>query len=426
MKTKAGMNRMNRRRFVALSSAGLASAVLVACGNETPSAEELNPTQIPDVAGAPPTLAPMASPPSTSNTGAATGGQEPASGGEQAGGGGETANVSAIDLAFEPKDFSVAPGGKIVLKNDGALQHDMAVDEWGGIIIDLLNGGESGEFTVPSDAKVGDSFTFYCSVPGHREAGMEGTVTIAEAGAGGGEATAEEATAEEGAAAAGGAIAEVDVTASEMMFDPKEFDVSPGTKIKLTNGGMLEHDMAVDAWGGVIIGPLQGGDSGEFTVPDDAKPGDTIDFYCSIPGHKESGMVGKMTVVEAGAGGGAPAGGEQAASPAASAEASPAEAGAPAGGGGAAEVDVSAVELAFEPNKIEVSAGTKIKLTNNGMLEHDLAVDDWGGVVIDVLASGESGEFTVPDDVKAGDTFDFYCSVPGHKEAGMTGTITVV
>ena len=60
------------------------------------------------------------------------------------------------------------------------------------------------------------------------------------------------------------------------------------------------------------------------------------------------------------------------------------------------------------------------------MLEHDLAVDDWGGVVIDVLASGESGEFTVPDDVKAGDTFDFYCSVPGHKEAGMTGTITVV
>jgi plastocyanin len=425
METKAGMNRMNRRRFVALSSAGLASAVLVACGNESPSAEELNPTQIPDVAGAPPTLAPMASPPSTSNTGAATGGQQPATGGEQAAGGGTTANVSAIDLGFEPKDFSVAPGGKIVLKNDGALQHDMAVDEWGGVIIDLLNGGETGEFTVPDDAKVGNSFTFYCSVPGHREAGMEGTITIAEAGADGGgeEATAEEATAEEGGAPVGGAAAEVDVTASEMMFDPAEIDVSPGTKIKLTNGGMLEHDMAVDAWGGVIIGPLQGGESGEYTVPEDVKPGDTIDFYCSIPGHKESGMTGKMTVVEAGGGAAA---GEEAASPAASAEASPAaEGGAPAGGG-AAEVDISAVELAFEPNKIEVSAGTKIKLTNDGMLEHDLAVDDWGGVVIDVLASGESGEYTVPDDVKAGDTFDFYCSVPGHKEAGMTGTITVV
>ena len=57
------MNRLNRRRFLALGAASTASVVLVACGNESPSEAELNPTQMPDVAGAPPTLAPLTSTP---------------------------------------------------------------------------------------------------------------------------------------------------------------------------------------------------------------------------------------------------------------------------------------------------------------------------------------------------------------------------
>jgi plastocyanin len=290
MEANAGMNRLNRRRFMALSSAGVASAALVACGNESASDVELNPTMIPDVAGAPPTLAPMASPPSTGS-----GGDQAADGGEEASGGGAV-SVSAFEMGFDPAELQVAPGDTITMTNDGVLEHDFSVDEWGGVLIGPFMGGESGEATVPEDAAVGDTFTFYCSIPGHREAGMEGTITIVEAGAAaaGGE---EGATPEEGAAPAGGAIEQVDVSAAEMLFDPAEFEVTPGTKIVVTNDGVLEHDFAVDDWGGVVVGPLAGGDAGEYTVPDDVEAGATIEFYCSIPGHKESGMTGTMTVV---------------------------------------------------------------------------------------------------------------------------------
>lgn len=57
------MNRITRRRFVAVTSVAATSAVLVACGNEPATEEALNPTQIPDVPGAPPTLAPITSTP---------------------------------------------------------------------------------------------------------------------------------------------------------------------------------------------------------------------------------------------------------------------------------------------------------------------------------------------------------------------------
>ncbi len=335
MEATARMNHLNRRRFLALSSAGAASAVLVACGNEPPTAEELNPTQIPDVAGAPPTLAPITSTPETARGGdsgaeggeeagggSADGGEE-AGGGEQAaaGGGAEPVSVEGGDLFFEPNEFSVAPGGTITLTNIGMLPHDMSVDEWGGVIIGPLEADQSGDYTVPEDVQPGESFVFYCSIPGHREAGMEGTLTIAEAG-GGGEAAApaeeeatpeggaatpmaspvDEATPEEGgeqaaAAGGGGGGTEVAVEAGDLFFEPTEFEVAPGGTITLSNAGVLPHDMAVDEWDGVIIGPLNGGESGEYTVPEDVQPGETFTFYCSVPGHKEAGMEGTLTIV---------------------------------------------------------------------------------------------------------------------------------
>jgi uncharacterized cupredoxin-like copper-binding protein len=71
-----------------------------------------------------------------------------------------------------------APAGKLEIdsKNDASIPHDISiegngVDEQG----DEVQGG--GVSTVNVDLKPGE-YTFYCSVPGHREGGMEGKLTV--------------------------------------------------------------------------------------------------------------------------------------------------------------------------------------------------------------------------------------------------------
>ena len=94
----------------------------------------------------------------------------------------------------------------------------------------------------------------------------------------------------------------------------------------------------------------------------------------------------------------------------------------PAAGGN--EFQVVAVDIAFEQTEMRIPADTEVTvtLTNNGMLEHDWVVDDIEGAMIDVLQSGEmaSATFTAP----AGE-YEYYCSVPGHREAGMVGKLIV-
>lgn len=87
-----------------------------------------------------------------------------------------SAAVSTVDIAFEPKELAIPADISVVLTitNNGVLQHDFVIDEL-GIRSDLLNGGESATVTIT--APVG-TYTYYCSVPGHREAGMEGTLTV--------------------------------------------------------------------------------------------------------------------------------------------------------------------------------------------------------------------------------------------------------
>ena len=84
-------------------------------------------------------------------------------------------------MRFAPSQFSAAPGQQIHLVNPGVLIHDIVVDEW-ELDSGAIAGGEETVVTIPEDAEVGSEVTFYCSVPGHREAGMEGTLTVAEGG----------------------------------------------------------------------------------------------------------------------------------------------------------------------------------------------------------------------------------------------------
>ena len=71
-----------------------------------------------------------------------------------------------------------ATAGQIEIdsKNDATIQHDIAIEgngvnEKGEVV---SNGGVS---KISTDLQAGD-YTFYCSVPGHRQAGMEGKLTV--------------------------------------------------------------------------------------------------------------------------------------------------------------------------------------------------------------------------------------------------------
>lgn len=90
-------------------------------------------------------------------------------------------------------------------------------------------------------------------------------------------------------------------------------------------------------------------------------------------------------------------------------------------GGGSAAITVEATEFQFSPKDISASAGTKsIELKNKGSVEHDFVVDALG---INVHAGpGQTQSASV--ELKPG-RYEFYCSIPGHKEAGMVGTLTV-
>ena len=98
----------------------------------------------------------------------------------------------------------------------------------------------------------------------------------------------------------------------------------------------------------------------------------------------------------------------------------------PAGGGATVDISTpSGSDLAFDQTDVTSKAGSvTIDFDNKQSLQHDVAVADSSGSVIgqtDLVSSG-TAETTV--DLQPG-TYTFYCTVPGHREAGMEGTLTV-
>jgi uncharacterized cupredoxin-like copper-binding protein len=100
-------------------------------------------------------------------------------------------------------------------------------------------------------------------------------------------------------------------------------------------------------------------------------------------------------------------------------------------GGGDATTSIEIVgtdTLTFEPTGFTVPAGEEVtvELTSEAAVEHDFVIEDVDGQDLDVAHADpgetETGTFTIDD---AG-TYQFFCSVPGHREAGMEGTLDVV
>ena len=91
--------------------------------------------------------------------------------GATAGGPEQTLDVEATDaLKFDPDHLTATAGViRIVQDNTGAITHTFLID---GQDFKLTN-DQSGDI----DLAAGD-YVFYCDVPGHRDAGMEGTLTV--------------------------------------------------------------------------------------------------------------------------------------------------------------------------------------------------------------------------------------------------------
>ena len=81
------------------------------------------------------------------------------------------------------------------------------------------------------------------------------------------------------------------------------------------------------------------------------------------------------------------------------------------------------VDIAFRPNALTIPANTavQIALTNKGAAIHNFNIDALN-VHSGDYQPGQTGAVTI--NAKPGD-YQYYCSVPGHKEAGMVGTLTV-
>jgi plastocyanin len=100
------------------------------------------------------------------------------------GGGGGTSDqsitVQALDtFKFDPASLSAQVGQtvNVTLNNTGVLEHNFVIDEFSVSAGPIIGGQTADVSFTPSTA---GSYTYYCNVPGHREAGMEGTLTVTE------------------------------------------------------------------------------------------------------------------------------------------------------------------------------------------------------------------------------------------------------
>jgi plastocyanin len=206
------------------------------------------------------------------------------------------------------------------------------------------------------------------------------------------------------------------VESHDIFFQPTELEIpaNQDVKILLPNLGASGHNFSIDALGiSVDIAP---GETAETTI--NAKPG-TYEFYCNVPGHKEAGMVGTLVVRELSA--------EEQAAATANENAAVDESAATADAGGAVPAEaaaqtVTSFDIYFEPKEITIPANTDVTFTlpNDGVSSHDFSIDALGVEV--ALPPGETQ--TVVINAKPG-SYEYYCNVPGHKEAGMVGTLVV-
>jgi plastocyanin len=99
--------------------------------------------------------------------------------------GGSTGSAAALDIEAASSglayagDTATAKAGKVTVNftNPQPLTHDVAIEDSSGKTVGKTELVAEGSDSAVVDLKPGE-YTYYCTVPGHREAGMEGTLTV--------------------------------------------------------------------------------------------------------------------------------------------------------------------------------------------------------------------------------------------------------
>lgn len=139
---------MTKRILVALAALVLGSFALAACGGD----DEPSATTEPETAGS-----------------------------TEASGGGATIDVSADpggSLAFTETELTTEAGSNTInLENESSTPHNVYVEDADGNVLAETETITGSSTSTSADLEAG-TYTFFCDVPGHREAGMEGALEV--------------------------------------------------------------------------------------------------------------------------------------------------------------------------------------------------------------------------------------------------------
>jgi len=91
----------------------------------------------------------------------------------------QTFTVGALDtFKFDPPALTAQVGEEVtvILDNKGVLDHNFVIEEF-NVHLGPITGGSKSAPSIFTPTTAG-AYVYYCDVPGHREAGMTGTLTV--------------------------------------------------------------------------------------------------------------------------------------------------------------------------------------------------------------------------------------------------------
>lgn len=212
-------------------------------------------------------------------------------GGGASGGGAETVQVELGEMYVKPAKISIPAGTELTLEvtNAGTMPHDLKL--LGETGTKMLEPGDSE--TVELGA-IEETSQAWCTVPGHKEAGMLMDIEVTGGGSTDGHAAAGHATAAS-ADGGGGDFATIDANAEPdsdwKPYDPTLQPAPGGTNHEVT-WHMTEEVMEVapgvtqEVWtfNGQVPGPTLRGKLGDIftvTIINDGELGHSLDFHAS-------------------------------------------------------------------------------------------------------------------------------------------------